>query len=396
MSKIAVIGIGYVGLSNAVLLSHKNRVVLFDIDLGKVNAINAGAPPIDDKSYSHYWNEKELLAVSDLSEAVLDADYIIVAVPTDYSDTLHALNTRAVEDTIATVSQIDSSAVIIIRSTVPIGFTQRISEKYPDMTIIFMPEFLRQETALYDSLNPSRIVVGTNIPKADSLVAKVIELFTDCVERIPPVDVVTPSEAEAIKLFSNTYLAMRVAFFNEIDTYAECFGLNTEHIITGICHDPRIMDIYNNPSFGYSGYCLPKDTKQLGQQMSGISGTLVAAIDQSNEVRKQYIADRIVALYRETQSTDEGPIGIYDIKIKDLDDFAKESMLQDIISRIQATGISVLLFCSAPTSWLRDVEVETDISTFATRCPIIIANRFSPELEPYKNKLYCRDIYNRN
>lgn len=393
MSRIAVIGIGYVGLSNAVVLSHNNMVVLFDIDLGKVNAINAGVPPIDDKSYSHYWNEKELRAVSDLNEAVLDADYIIVAVPTDYNDTLHALDTSAVEDTIATVSQINSPAVIIIRSTVPIGFTQRISEKYPDMTIIFMPEFLRQETALYDSFNPSRIVVGTNIPKSDSLVAKMIELFTDCVERIPPVDVVTPSEAEAIKLFSNTYLAMRVAFFNEVDTYAECFGLNTEHIITGICQDSRIMDIYNNPSFGYSGYCLPKDTKQLSQQMSGISGTLVAAIDKSNELRKQYIADQIVALYWEKQNTYKGPVGIYDMKIRD---YAKESMLQDLISRIQAAGISVLLFCHAPSSGPEDGEVETDISTFADRCSIIIANRFSPELEPYKNKLYCRDIFNRN
>lgn len=386
--KIAVAGAGYVGLSNAILLAQNNEVVIKDIDENKVNLINQKKTPIIDKDIEDYLANKplNLKATTDPKQAYEDADFVIIATPTDYDPITNYFNTKSVEAVISEVLDINQNTTIVIKSTIPIGYTESIKQRFGVKNIIFSPEFLREGKALYDNLYPSRIVVGDKSEKAKKFAKLLLE---GAKKKDVPVLFTGSVEAESIKLFANTYLAMRVAFFNELDTFAETHGLNAKEIIEGVCLDPRIGMYYNNPSFGYGGYCLPKDTKQLlaNYQEKNIPTYLIKATIESNLARKYYIAEQIV-------KRNPKLVGIYRLSMKTGSDNFRSAAIIDIIEYLKAKDIGIIIYEPLiKEDKFMEFPVEKDINSFKQKSDLIVANRFSDELEDVKDKVYTRDIF---
>ena len=386
---ITVVGTGYVGLSNSILLAQHNRVVALDIDQHKVDLINDKKSPIVDVEIQDYLETRslDLTATTDVSLAYRNPDFVVVATPTDYDPEQNFFNTASVESVVAQVQQHCPSATVIIKSTIPVGFTRRMRELFPRLTIIFSPEFLREGRALYDNLHPSRIIVGDTGDKARQFAEL---LHGGALKKDVPVLFMDSTEAEAVKLFANTYLALRVAYFNELDTYAEVRGLDTRAIIDGVCLDPRIGGDYNNPSFGYGGYCLPKDTKQLRANFRDVPENLISAIVESNDTRKDHIARMVLARHPQR-------VGIYRLTMKAGSDNFRSSAIQGIIERLLAKGIKVVVY--EPTllaSEFNGCVVERDLIRFKADCDVILANRLSDQLQDVAAKVYTRDLYSRD
>ena len=387
--KIAVAGTGYVGLSLATLLSQKNEVIALDVIPEKVEKINNRISPIQDQYIEEYFKTKELnlKATLDYKEAFTGAKYIIISTPTNYDEKTHFFDTSSVEDIIKKVISMNIDTTMVVQSTIPVGFIENMKKKYNIDNIMFSPEFLREGKALYDNLYPSRIIVGEKSKRAEEF-AKLLKEC--CLKEDVTVKFMNSTEAEAVKLFANTYLALRVAYFNELDTYAELKGLNTKDIIDGVCLDPRIGNFYNNPSFGYGGYCLPKDTKQLLANYDNVPENLIEAIVKSNDTRKRHITDMIL-------EHNPSVVGIYRLTMKSNSDNFRASAIQSVIKNLKDKNVRVVIYePTLTTNTFDDLEVIKDLNKFKNISDIIVVNRVDDNLLDVKDKLYTRDLYSRD
>lgn len=383
-----IVGIGYVGLSLATLLSSEFKTYAIDIDEKIINKVNKRESPLKDKLISEYFSEKklDLYGTLNYTEAYMNSNYVIIATPTDFDEVTYKFDTSSIELVISNILEVNPKAHIIIKSTVPIGYTEQIRKRFNKSDIVFSPEFLREGNALYDNLYPSRIIIGSN----ENYAIKFAQILKDLTKNNAPILSMENTEAESVKLFSNTYLAMRVAFFNELDIYAESYNLNTKDIIMGMGLDPRIGDYYNNPSFGYGGYCLPKDTKQMQVNFDGLPNKIISAIVESNKTRKKFIAEQILKRHPKK-------VGVYKLAMKSNSDNFRSAAIFDIINYIKEKGIEVIIY--EPTieeETYNGLKVLNNFSSFIQESDVILANRMEIVLENVKSKVYTRDIFNEN